>query len=43
MTAEGRPQLLLSFHDGQEIPGGLVRKILVKDIGLTEDEALLLL
>jgi len=43
MRAPGRPQLLLSFHDGQEIPGGMVRKILVKDVGLSEAEALLLL
>lgn len=43
LETEGRPMLHLSFHDNQEIPGGLVRKILVQDIGLTEDEALGLL
>ncbi|MFV2063473.1 MAG: type II toxin-antitoxin system HicA family toxin [Chloroflexota bacterium] len=36
LEADGRPDLLLTFHDKQEIPRGLVRKILVKDIGLTE-------
>jgi predicted RNA binding protein YcfA (HicA-like mRNA interferase family) len=39
LEADGRRRLLLSFHDKQEMPGGLVRKILVHDIGLTEDEA----
>ena len=39
LEADGRPRLLLSFHDKQEIPGRLVRKILVQDVGLTDDEA----
>lgn len=39
LEAAGRPVLHLSFHDNQELPGGLVRKILCKDIGLTPDEA----
>lgn len=43
MEAIDRPTLHLSFHDRQELPGGLVRKILVKDVGLTADEALQLL
>ena len=40
LTAEDRPRLLFSFHDGQEIAPGLVRKILVRDVGLAADEAL---
>ena len=28
-----------SFHDGQTIPGGVVKKILTKDVGLSEEEA----
>ena len=43
MKAAGRPTLHLSFHDNQDIPPGLVRKILVNDIGLTEAAALALL
>lgn len=43
MVADGRPTLLMSFHDGQELPGGLVRKILIRDVGLSEVEALRLL
>lgn len=43
MEALGRPTLHLSFHDRQELPGRLVRKILVSDIGLSETEALALL
>jgi predicted RNA binding protein YcfA (HicA-like mRNA interferase family) len=43
MEADGRPRLLLAFHDDAELPPGLVRKILVRDIGLSEDEALKLL
>jgi hypothetical protein len=29
----------MSFHDNQEIPPGLVRRILVQQVGLTDDEA----
>jgi predicted RNA binding protein YcfA (HicA-like mRNA interferase family) len=43
MQAPNRPELHLAFHDRTELPGGLVRKILVQDIGLTEKEALDLL
>lgn len=39
LEADGRPILHLSFHDQQEIPGRTIRKILVNDVGLTEDEA----
>lgn len=40
LVAEGRPDLRMAFHDKQELPGSLVREILVKQVGLTEDEAL---
>ena len=33
------PPLTFSFHDSATIPPGLVRKILTKDIGLSEEEA----
>ena len=33
------PPLTFAFHDKATIPAGLVRKILIKDIGLAEDEA----
>lgn len=39
MEAPGRPPLTFAFHDGATVPPGLVRKVLVKDIGLAEDEA----
>jgi predicted RNA binding protein YcfA (HicA-like mRNA interferase family) len=39
MKASGRPTLHLAFHEGQSLPPGLVRKILVKDVGLSVDEA----
>lgn len=39
LEASGRPTLYLSFHDRQELASGLVRKILVHDVGLNEDEA----
>lgn len=39
MEAPGRPTLHLSFHDQQEIPPGLIRKILVHDVGLSDDDA----
>ena len=35
--------LIFAFHDGVEVPPGLVRKILIKDVGLAEDEAIKLL
>jgi predicted RNA binding protein YcfA (HicA-like mRNA interferase family) len=40
MKSADRPTLHLSFHDDATLPPGLVRKILVKDVGLTEEEAL---
>lgn len=43
LVAQGRPQLTFAFHDGVEIPPHLVRKILVKDVGLSEVEAAKLL
>lgn len=39
MTAPGRPPLTFAFHDKATVPSGLVRKVLVRDVGLAEDEA----
>lgn len=39
LVAQGRPPVLFSFHDGATVPPGAVAKILIKDVGLTEDEA----
>jgi predicted RNA binding protein YcfA (HicA-like mRNA interferase family) len=39
VEAPGRPSLTFAFHDNATIPSGLVRKILIKDIGLADDEA----
>ncbi len=39
LKCDGRPTLTFSFHDGQEIAPGLVRKILLKDVQLKADEA----
>jgi predicted RNA binding protein YcfA (HicA-like mRNA interferase family) len=39
LEAPDRPALTFAFHDNATIPSGLVRKILVKDIGLAENEA----
>lgn len=33
------PPLTFSFHDGATVAPGLVRKILVKDVGLSEADA----
>ncbi len=35
----GYPELNLAFHDDHELAGGLVRKILCKDVGLTDTQA----
>jgi predicted RNA binding protein YcfA (HicA-like mRNA interferase family) len=40
LTSPGYPPLLFSFHDGATVAPGLVRKILVKDVGLDVDTAL---
>jgi hypothetical protein len=42
-SREGYPDLILHFHDKAQIAPGLVRNILVKQVGLTEEEALQLL
>ena len=39
LHAEGRPRIVYAFHSSATIPGGLVRNILVKQAGLTLDEA----
>lgn len=39
----GYPALTWAFHDQQTIPPGLVRKILTKDVGLSDEEAIPLL
>lgn len=39
LVAAGRPPLFFAFHDRADVPPGLVRKILVKDVGLSVDEA----
>jgi len=38
MESEGRPPLMFAFHDKVTIPGGMVRKILVDQVGLDEEE-----
>lgn len=43
MEAPGWPPVTFAFHDRETIPAGLVRKIFVKDVGLTEAAALELL
>lgn len=39
-STAGYPPLTFSWHDGATIAPGLVRKTLVKDVGLTVEEAL---
>lgn len=40
LVAEGRPALTFAFHDRATLPPGVVRDILVRQVGLTLDEAL---
>lgn len=42
-SKNGYPDLWFAFHDGVTVPGGAVNKILVKDVGLDENEAISLL
>lgn len=39
LEAPGRPPLTIAFHS-QEVPGFLVRRILVNEVGLSVEEAL---
>lgn len=39
VSASGYPTLRLAFHDRQELPGGLIRRILTRDVGLDVDTA----
>ena len=39
LEAPGRPTLHLAFHDDAELAPGLVRKILCRDVGLSESDA----
>lgn len=39
----GYPPLTFAFHTGQQLPPGVVRKILTRDVGLTDTAALDLL
>jgi predicted RNA binding protein YcfA (HicA-like mRNA interferase family) len=43
LAAPGRPSFTFAFHDGDTVAPGLVRSVLVGDVGLEEDEALDLL
>jgi predicted RNA binding protein YcfA (HicA-like mRNA interferase family) len=38
-SRNGYPNVGFSFHNKRTIPGGMVRKILTEDVGLTEAEA----
>jgi hypothetical protein len=43
ISRNGYPPLRLAFHDRATLAPGLVRAILVKTVGLTDEEALALL
>lgn len=40
LAAEGRPSITFAAHDGSSLAPSLVREILVKQVGLTIEEAL---
>lgn len=43
LQAKGRPSLTWAFHDQRTLAQGEVRRVLVRHVGLAEDEALRLL
>jgi predicted RNA binding protein YcfA (HicA-like mRNA interferase family) len=43
LKAEGRPTLTWAYHDGRTLSPVEVRRVLVNQVGLAEDEALKLL
>lgn len=42
MKAPGRPTITFAFHDKRSLAPSEVRSVLVKDVGLADDEALAL-
>ncbi|MFI6581673.1 type II toxin-antitoxin system HicA family toxin [Embleya sp. NPDC050493] len=40
LKTEGMPPLTFAFHDGESLAPGVVRDILVKQVGLSENDAL---
>jgi predicted RNA binding protein YcfA (HicA-like mRNA interferase family) len=42
-SGAGYPDVHFSFHEGVTVPRGAVKKVLTKDVGLSEQEALALL
>ena len=40
LTSDQYPTVLFSFHDNADVPRRAVRKVLVQDVGLTEQAAL---
>lgn len=43
LKATDRPRVSLSYAEGDDVPPGVTRKVLVTIVGLSEDEALKLL
>lgn len=43
LTAEDRPRVTISYANGDDVPPGVSRKVLVRPVGLDEDEAVRLL
>lgn len=39
LHAPGRPTITFAFHDGDEVGAAMIRSILMRDVGLTLDEA----
>lgn len=39
LEAPGRPGLWFAFHDGDEVGAAMIRQILMRQVGLTLDEA----
>jgi predicted RNA binding protein YcfA (HicA-like mRNA interferase family) len=40
LAAKGRPTLTFAFHDGVSLSPGEVRDILIKQVGLSKEDAL---
>lgn len=43
LTAPDRPRVTVSYADGDDVPPGVSKKVLVRTVGLGEDEAVRLL
>lgn len=43
LVADGRPRIIFAFHGSRDVPGWMVRRVLVDQAGMAEPETLAML